>query len=370
MVGCVVGFLFTSYGEEASTLGKIRDGLIGGILALTITKTSAITATLAVFAAGPGPSEFAYVASAATVYFAFGFFLMFFGRELGVNVMLARSRAERARFEGTGQAGQITQRISLALPASILSGVDDVDEIVQFRKSEAEKLRTLIYSSDVQKFLDDAADALKTGANLDWDVVSKVASLQYYRTYFEKEEDKFCQAECASTWIVRALTMNPLHVDFTVKYADTLSMMERYEEAVAVLERLDRTPEAPAYIKQWLGFFCLFVDREDDAIRYSEEYHKLFPTESDSVFNMASAYAQKYCAELRTSGKTQDRDSENRRQALDKLKEALRGEPDYVETVRNKWTQSGASFDCFLHDPDFRSLVDLPPEAFTNTTRA
>lgn len=224
-----------------------------------------------------------------------------------------------------------------------------------------------MYSSDVQKFLDDSADALKTGANLDWDIVSKVASLHYYRTYFEKEENKFSQAECASTWILRALMMNPLHVDFTVKYADTLGMMDRYEEAVAILEKLERTPEAPAYIKQWLGYFYLFVDREDEAIRYSEEYHKLFPAESDSIFNMASAYAQKYCAELHTSGKIRDRESENRRQALSKLKEALRGEPDYVETVRNKWTQSGGSFDCFLHDPDFRSLVELPPEASTNT---
>jgi hypothetical protein len=88
----------------------------------------------------------------------------------------------------------------------------------------------------VQQFLDESDDALKSGASLDWDIVSKVASLQYYRTYFEKEENKLSQAECASNWIQRALTMNPLHVDFTVKYADTLGMMDRYEEAVAILE--------------------------------------------------------------------------------------------------------------------------------------
>jgi len=367
MVGCLVGFLFTSYGEEVSTLGKIRDGLIGGILALTVAKTSAITRILTVFAAGPGPSEFAYVAGASAVYFALGFFFMFFGRELGLNVLLARSRAERARLEGTGQAGQVTQRVALALPASILSGVDDVDEIVEFRKSEAERLRALLYSPEVQQFLDESDDALKSGASLDWDIVSKVASLQYYRTYFEKEENKFSQADCASNWIQRALTMNPLHVDFTVKYADTFGMMDRHEEAVAILERLERTPEAPAYVKQWLGYFLLFVNREDEAIRYSEEYHKLFPSESDSIFNIASAYAQKYCAELRESGKTQDPESANRRQALSKLKEALRGQPDYVETVRSRWTRPGESFDCFLRDPDFRSIVGLPPESPANT---
>jgi hypothetical protein len=215
------------------------------------------------------------VAGASAVYFAFGFFFMFFGRELGLNVLLAKSRAERARLEGTGQAGQVTQRVSLALPASILSGVDDIDEIVEYRKSEADKLRTLLYSQDVQNFLDESDNALKAGANLDWDIVSKVAGLHYYRTYFEKEENKFSQAERASYWIQRALTLNPLHVDFTVKYADTLGMMDRHEEAVAILERLEHTPEAPAYVKQWLGYFLLFVNREDEAIRYSEEYHRL-----------------------------------------------------------------------------------------------
>ena len=352
MVGCLIGFIFTSYGEESGTVGKIRDWLIGGITGITVVKAAAIKGILLTFAAGPGPSEFALTVSSAVLYSVLGFFFMFFQRELILNVLLAESRAERGRLEGTGRAGQVIQRFLLALPASILSGVDDVDEIVQFRKSAAE----------VQKFLDECEDAVKSGEALDWDVVSKAANLHYYRTYFEKDENKYVQAERAHSWIVRALTMNPLHVDFTVKYADTLGMMDRYEEAVAVLEKLDRTPEAPAYVKQWLGYFLLFVDRLDDAIRYSEEYHKLFPDESDSIFNVASAYAQKYCDELRAAGKSEYLDSENRRLALAKLKEALRGEPEYVETVRSKWTQTGESFDCFLHDKDFRSLVGLPKE--------
>src|SRR5581483_3297252 len=57
MVGCLVGFLFTSYGEEASTVGKVRDWLIGGITGLTIAKAGAIKGLLLTFAAGPGPKE-------------------------------------------------------------------------------------------------------------------------------------------------------------------------------------------------------------------------------------------------------------------------------------------------------------------------
>jgi tetratricopeptide (TPR) repeat protein len=362
MVGCLVGFLLTSYGEETGTVGKIRDWLIGGITGLTIAKAGALKGLLLTFAAGPGPSEFALAAASAVAYAVLGFFFMFFQRELILNVLLAESRAERGRLEGTGQAGQVIQRFLLALPASILSGVDDVDEIVEFRKSEAEKLRILLYSDEVQKFLDDSESAVESGVALDWDIVSKAANLHYYRTYFEKEENKLAQATCAHGWIVRALTMNPLHVDFTVKYADTLGMMDRYEEAVAILERLEHTPEAPAYVKQWLGYFLLFVDRMDDAIRYSEEYHRLFPAESDSVFNVASAYAQKYCGELSQSGQSSNPDSVSRKLAISNLREALRGEPEYAETVRTKWTEKGESFDCFLSDRDFRSLVGLPVE--------
>src|SRR5215471_12108555 len=42
IVGCLVGFLFSSYGEESGTVGKIRDWLIGGLSALTIVKASSV----------------------------------------------------------------------------------------------------------------------------------------------------------------------------------------------------------------------------------------------------------------------------------------------------------------------------------------
>jgi hypothetical protein len=131
------------------------------------------------------------------------------------------------------------------------------------------------------------------------------------------------------------------------------------------LERLETTPEAPAYVEQWLGYFLLFVDRLDDSIKYSEAYHRRFPNEFDSVFNIACAYAQKYCGELLLGDQTQKLDSENRKLALSKLKEALYSEPEYEGTVRTKWTEPGDSFDCFLHDRDFRALVHLPEEPTT-----
>jgi tetratricopeptide (TPR) repeat protein len=357
MVGTLVGFLLTSYGEETGTIGKVRDWLVGGVVGITVANITPLKGILLTFCSAPGPIEFALTLSTAIVGGTLGFFFMFFAREFIFNVQLAKKRAERGRVEGTRQAGVVTQELLLALPASILSGIDDIDEIIQFRQGEAEKLRGMLYSDDVQRFIQGADDAAKSGNPLDWDVVSKAAALHYYRMYFEKGDEKVTQAEAAHQWIVRALTMNPLHVDLTVKLADTLGIMDRYEEAVAVLERLGRSTDAPAYIKQWLGYFLLNVNRLDDAIKYSEEYHAAFPDESDALFNIAYAYAQKYCDELRTAGKDSLPASQNRASALSRLQEALRGQPEYAETVRTKWTTKGEAFNCLLRDPDFIALV-------------
>jgi hypothetical protein len=256
MVGCLMGFVFTSYGEETNTVGKVRDWLIGGLAGLTIAKAGAIKGLLVTFAAGAGPSEFALAAGDSVVYASLGFFFMFFQRELILNVLLAESRAARGRVEGTGQAGQVTQRLLQALPANILSG-DNKDITDKVDEQQTEKLRAILYSTDVQTFLDEAEEAAKTGVSVDWDVTSKVANLHYYRTYFEEEKDRPAQAEKACNWVQRALVINPQHVDFAAKYADLLGMLDRDVEAAAILERIEMTPEAPAYIEQWLGYYLL-----------------------------------------------------------------------------------------------------------------
>jgi hypothetical protein len=66
-IGCLVAFLFTSYGEEIGTIGKIRDWFIGGITGLTIAKAASIKSLILTFAAGPGPGEFALVVSSSVV---------------------------------------------------------------------------------------------------------------------------------------------------------------------------------------------------------------------------------------------------------------------------------------------------------------
>jgi len=355
MVGCLVGFLFTSYGEETGTVGKIRDWLIGGIAGLTIAKAGAIKGLLLTFAAGPGPSEFALTVSSAVVYAILGFFFMFFQRELILNVLLAQTRAERGRIEGTRQVGQIIKSFLVKLPASILSGVDDIEQISDVNKQEADRLRGILYSDEVKAFLDQAEAASAQG-DLDWDIVSKVAYIQYYRTYFEKD-DKVGQAKRAIEWITRALFMNPQHADFTMKYADMLATEEDYEGAVSILEKLVLQNDAPVAVRQWLGYFLLYIPaRVGESIKYSDQYYRLMK-DNDALFNLACAYAQAYCqgTELEPSlSKSRDNSREN---ALRYLEEALKGEPEYAEVVRTKWISKGESFDCFASDEQFLKIV-------------
>lgn len=353
MVGNLVAFIFTSYGEEAGTIGKIRDWLIGGITALTVAKASSIKGVLATFtAAQGGPNEFALTVSSATMFAILGFFFMFFQRELILNVLLAQSRAERGTIEGTRQVGQVITNFLIKLPPSILSGVDDISEIAT-DKQKAE-LRTNLYSQEVQDFLNQAEEAIAQGNALDWDVVSKVANIQYYRTYFE--DDKISQAKKALDWISRALVMNPHHADFTMKQADTFAMMEDYSQAVNILERMLRDPDAPVSVRQMLGFLLLYVpDRLADAIKYSQQALTL-TGDNDASFNIASAYAQGYCHPER--GNDLGTPQQNHDKALDYLRDALTRDPSYADTVKTKWTAKGADFECFAGDKGFLALID------------
>lgn len=364
MVGSLVGFLFSSYGEESSTLGKIRDWLVGVITALTVAKAASIKGVLDYFAGSSG-LPFAHTVAAAVFYVGLGFFFMFFQRELILNILLAQSRAERGKVEGSQQATEAIQHLLLRLPVSLLTGVDYVEEVPDISEKEAKRLRDLLYAPDVETFLKEADDAVTHGS-VDWDVAVKAAYILYYRTYFEKDNSDLI--DNALQWITRVLNMNPLHVDLTMRYADLLGAQEDYEAATAVLERLILREEAPALARQWLGYYFRYVEgRWDDAIRYSEEYHKMFPQETDSLFNVAYVYLQKYCKELRVDRKTENKESKNREHALKALEAALQDQPEMRDTVR-KWTE-GKGPQCIKNDQDFLSLIAMP-EKTTPSDRA
>jgi len=208
--------------------------------------------------------------------------------------------------------------------------------------------------------LEGAEESAKSGVPLNWDIVSKAAHLHYYRIYAaSRGEEKEKQADLAITWLLRALMINPHHVDFTAKYADVLGILKYYSDTVKLLEELFASPDAPAYIQQWLGYFLLYVDREKEAIQLSENYHDRFPNEDSAVFNAACGYAQLYEKDLKEKGIDEDKTSSNRRCALDRLREALKLEPTFATTVAEKWVESDESFYSLRNDSEFHQIVGL-----------
>jgi tetratricopeptide (TPR) repeat protein len=360
-IGTIFGFLFSSYGEEQSTIGKIRDWLIGGItglgLAEAIEQGGSIKKVLQKFQFESGDKGFALDVGTAIAFITLGFFFMYFQRELIFNVSLAAKRAERGRIDGTQNAGIVIQRTLSILPASMLTGVDDIDEIAEVDPDETARLREILYSSEVEEFLQHASAAVRDGGPLDWDVISKVAYIQYYRTYFEKEK-KPGQIKLALEWLLRALTVNPLHADLTVKYADILIGNKEYQEAAAILERLSFRPESPALVRQWLGYVLLFIpERIADAIQYSESFYREFPNQAGSLLNTACGYAQLYCQELK-NGLAGDAKSKNKDQALLSLKKTLEAEPTYINSISSSLIQHGQDLACLREDKEFLAIIE------------
>jgi tetratricopeptide (TPR) repeat protein len=365
MVGCLIGFLFTSYDQEKETVGKVKDWLIGGITALTITQAKSIKPLLQNFDVNNNPQEFALVVAMAVVYVGVGFFFMFFERELVINIALAAGRAERGRLEGTEDAGHVTLQLIQALSPTVLSGIQDVSDL-DLDIEWVRALRTQLSSDEVTTFLKQADDAVKTGAPIDWDVTSKVANLHYYKTYFAADDgSRTAEAEPARQWILRALNINPLYADLTAKYADILDLLGRTNETVDILMRLERSPDAPAYVRQWLGYYLLQLDghhgHEDESIRFSNEYHRHFPDDTDAFFNLARAYVRKYNAELQETGKHSATHSENYKHALAYLDRGLRANRDYFPTFKKKWLSEkpdGPDWKVLRDDPGFKEIVD------------
>jgi tetratricopeptide (TPR) repeat protein len=220
----------------------------------------------------------------------------------------------------------------------------------------------------VETFLKQCDEAIANGRPLEWDVLSKAANLQYYRAYLPDSEDCPNQKEVALEWITRALVVYPEHVDLTVKRADTLALLERFPETAAVLEALYQRVDCPFYVEQWLGYYLLYIPgREDEAIRCCRSYLARFPESNEALRNLASGYAQKACLEARQSGGKLDTASSAYTEAIKQLREVIRTNPEYLPTIREKWSAQDGSFSCFGTDPEFQSIVEAsqkqPPDS-------
>lgn len=365
MLGALIGFVLTSYGEESGTIGKVRDWLIGGITGATLVQAAqgggVFKNFLWKFVTGDDPhgNQFGMVMSMAIVYSALGFLFMFLQRELVWNPHLAAARKERGLLDGSRQATSTVQKLQVQLPPDVLTGVQDISEVDVSSKVK-EDLRSVIYAADVDTFLKQADEALKSGQPLGWEDVYKVANIHYYRAYYESGDRHPPQVRKALEWINRALVINPLHADLTMKCADMLGDDHQEDAAVALLENLVVRAETPAVAFQWLGFYLRSNSEQlDNSIFYSRKFLELFPGDRATRFNLAYAYAEKYCEELRESGAEIIPNSVNRVEALGILGAIVREQPDYKKDVEKSIHQH-KGFACFRGDEIFEEIMRRP----------
>ena len=115
IVGSLAGFVFTTYGDETASVGKVKDWLVGAVAGLTVVEFGRLHAVLLLFAATASSADFALTLATAMIFAGGGFYFMFFGRELIFNIPLAQKRAERFLIENTHQAGVVTIRLNTTL---------------------------------------------------------------------------------------------------------------------------------------------------------------------------------------------------------------------------------------------------------------
>jgi tetratricopeptide (TPR) repeat protein len=360
-IGSLIGFVFTIFGDEVEPLGKIRDAMIAlasGVAGVSLAKIAQIKSTIGSIPLITGTPERSswFAVLFVTMYFVAGFYFMYLMRKLVLNPALAKSGKELVRIQG--RAGSIATELSAKIPPSFLLRRDYIGEVVETGGAEVEKLRSELYADSINEFLKVCETDIQEGIAVSQDNINKAATLHYYRTYFEKDNDaREQQQEKAIVWINRALLCDPLDPSLQIKLADLLAGLDRYDEAVAIFERLERDDDSPQFVQQWLGYFLLFMeDRELDAIKHSTEYHNRFPSESAGLFNAACGYAQIYTIECRAKGLDALPESENRRQGLEALKRAILIDQENKTTAMGH-SEPGDSFDFLARDEEFKRLT-------------
>jgi len=156
---------------------------------------------------------------------------------------------------------------------------------------------------------------------------------------------------------MRALALNPLHSDLTMKYADMLGSDHQRDAAISVLEHLAIRPEAPFVVNQWLGYYLRDIPaRVDDSISRSKKFLALFPEDSATRFNLAYAYGAKYCYEKKNGSKTPEHADKER--SLEFLETALTGEPKFTTKIEG-WTKH-EDLKCVA--ADFKKIIEKVTE--------
>lgn len=361
LVGSLVGFIFTIFGEEIESLGKIRNSMIAvasGVAGLSIAKATELGGLIGhVRLLHDNLDDASWFSVMIVVLFSIaGFYFMYLLRKIILNPLLAKSQKAIERLQISGNVSAVAADIENAVPQSLLLGREFIGEAIEADGPQAKSLEERLFGKTVSKFLENCETDLAAGIPISKDVIDRAATLYYYQSYFKKD-DRDARIETAIAWVSRSLARDPLNISFSVKLADLFGMQERYAETASILERLVGDSDAPQYIRQWLGYYLLYIDgREQKAIDYSLEYFQLFPTEASAPFNISCGYAQLYLLELQRLGVATAPDSENRRKSLEFLEKAIRLDPTSKEWAR-KYAVVNESFESLMSDEGFLKIT-------------
>ena len=327
-LGAGVGFVFTSYDDEAASIGKVRDWLLGGLAVLTfgeaLKRFGSVRALLVLLAGGE--AGVGQHAAMLVMFTALGFYAMFVHRELTLNPLLQKKRNERKRLEDEGRK---------AAPA--LAAADAIRPDAEPRAVTAELAPE--ETRALNEFISAAQEAKAQGQEIDRPTAWKLAKAYYHREQYEK----------AIPLLEQAMSEQDHAVEARLKLAQAYGEMGNPAKAAAMLEPMIGAQPRPAVLKL-LGYYLLWSDdRLDDAIKHTTAYLELRPNDSGAIFNLACAFAQRSAQ----SGSTDDK-----ARALEHLRRAI--ELDAPLKLRAlALSEADGDFASMKDDPDFKSLVGL-----------
>jgi hypothetical protein len=325
-IGTVFGFVFSSTMGESDSVGKVRDWLVGGIAALTVAQVASgghtVKQVLGLFVPQGRPDDLAIVAGMAVVYSVTGFFLMFFNRELILNLLLVKGRvAARDAFE----------RSAAAAGKKIVEAFGEAPGGLSWQTTAQQQ--PLELDPEVRGYVREVETRLRNGEKVDLDDIKKAAVV----LSLGGENVR------ATKFLKLASQRNPEDEDLVMMLAKALAELGERDQAIAqLLEFKKRNPKA-GRIDKILGFYYLWSpDKLKESIEFTSSYlEEVAPQDDGAVFNLACAYAQLYAQ----SNNKKDRDN-----ALDKLKQAV--------SLNKVWKERAVELTGI--DGDFVSLKDDP----------
>lgn len=325
--GALLGFIFTSYAEENTSIGKVRDLLVGGLAGVALsqvaTASSSINTALAILANGDEASKSLHLCSLVT-FSVLGFLFMFYVRERFWNVTFAEARRKRKDLE------QAVDRASAVLPHLSTGKLSQVSGM-RVEPSE-EALRA---ASQVVEKVEGASVSAK---DLDPQRAFVVAQSYLYKR-------QFAQAIPILQSIVSRGAMLPQAVALL---AESYYELGRREDTVAILEQY--AASLGDEVHHLLGYYLLWIpNRLIDAVDHSSRYLKSHPTSSATYLNRACGYSQLF-------GKDRSR-MEYRTKALADLADAVRLDHRWKIKARRLMLE-GEDFAPLANDPQFLEIIN------------